>query len=1565
MARPITTTAGQLAVNEALPEQLRNHALHLDKAGLGKLMARLASEYPEQYRDVSFKLNRMGNSAAYFSGGNSFSLASLTRSPASLDRKEKIEKELDKILADESYDDESRSKAILTAVDKHRIPQMEEIYKDALAAKNPLAMQILSGARGNKQNLNSLIGSDLFYTDHRDTVIPVPVVNSYGEGLSAAEFYAGAFGARKGVVDGKLSTMNSGYLSKLGSQAAHRLVVTDEDDDTDREEYSALRGLPVDVSDMDSVGSLLARPVAGYKRNTVLTAAILGKLKEKGLEEILVRSPTVGGSRDGGVFARDVGHREYGVLPGRGEFVGLVAAQAAGEPLAQGGLCLAAGTKVRMSNGKIKLIEQIKVGDWVLGCDKNCRLRYVRVLNKYDNGVKPCVTTKFKYDQNIPTEIELTSTLDHKVLAILNADAAAKLHPVGEFGPKFTAMLPLSGLIGHNAENLRADGNPAYMIGRHDFPKRIAAVRTTQIPAGDLQTWDIEVDHPDHIFLLANGLAVSNSSKHSGGVAGAGTTASGFDYIQSLIQIPKTFQGMATHAQRDGFVSGISPAPAGGFFVTVDGEQHHVRADNNLTVKKGDQLEAGDLLSDGIPHPAEFVKHKGIGEGRKQFVKAIRDAYKSGGFNLHRRNAELLGRGLIDHVRIDSELEGFNQDDIVPYSRLERDWQPRAGSLTTTAGNAKGMYLERPVLHYSLGTHIKPSVIAKLKQHGITDVLAHSEPPPFSPEMIRAQDNLQHDPDWMTRMYGSGLKGSLLDAAHHGSVSDPDGTSFVPSLARSVDFGSYKYVTPSTRPAPKDKEPEPVEFGSQAGHTPISTPAGSASTSSSLLPSYAKTAEFLEKQAVGANVRRMMQIGKAKGMPVTAPAARQAAMYQGGAPVAQPAPQLQGLASQAKSLNSGPAVQQQQLLPEQRKQLISSFNRMRRPSFNEVIPAVAGPAPVLPSRWQQAKAVFKPQGTGLYQKPVVPGSMDDFMGFATLKPETLPFAARASAFFNKQPAADHRDQLARYTAETADRADKLLRKGISDQKNMDGARMDFQKSRAMFMRINQGEAAADAVNMSVVDRRPQLQHAGRVPDFYAGPEPTSLYKGIATHDNSLAPIAQSFDGKGLAGQPAWYSGHPEVSADYARYKSNGVVLQRPLAAVKQDGPVGPFSRHIMTDSRGMDDISSVPVFNSTARKAGTTAEAESPYYERVGTWPASPRDLLKGSKVWRPHPTIPNQMYQAADFSKFSSAEGMDSSATYGGTDSFGQDGYKTNALSSFKMPKMQAGGFGAGGSSLMNTASKAIGQAGNAAEQIGDLAGGSWLHNPLVQMGLWTAGQTAATAALGAGAKAMGYGPKTVPPGAPPAAGGRPMPRGMNKPAIKPGGGGTATARNVMNKATALADDAARVAPKVAPTAAKAVGWGGRAMQLGRGAARVAGTAAAVGEAGYGAYRILGDQQGLMADDAADMVAMNRGGTSTADMAGQNIGRFDTNTRMVNALGGTAISSGKNLINAVNPNSTVNQQDRTVASRNSAEAAATRAAMQTGSASRAQLMNAQTRLRDEQKALQSQKTWRPWLWGN
>ena len=200
-------------------------------------------------------------------------------------------------------------------------------------------------------------------------------------------------------------------------------------------------------------------------------------------------------------------------------------------------------------------------------------------------------------------------------------------------------------------------------------------------------------------------------------------------------------------------------------------------------------MEAGDVVSSGIPNPAEIVRHKGVGEGRQYFVKSFGDAYSASGLGAHRRNIELLARGLINHVRLSDEVGDYVPDDVVPYSSLEHIYKPRVGSKISNPSSAKGRYLERPVLHYSIGTKMRPSVLKELKQFGIKQVETHHAPAPFQPEMVRAAASISYDPDWMTRMLGSGQKKSLLTAVHRGGTSTTEGTSFVPALAAGDTFG--------------------------------------------------------------------------------------------------------------------------------------------------------------------------------------------------------------------------------------------------------------------------------------------------------------------------------------------------------------------------------------------------------------------------------------------------------------------------------------------------------------------------------------------------------------------------------------------------------------------------------------------------------------------------------------------------------------------------------------------------------------------------------------------------------
>jgi hypothetical protein len=561
----------------------------------------------------------------------SFGMSHLKKSEAALKVQARIKSQLNSILTDEKLSDKERAEKIILAVDKEGATQEKDVLEEARQKGNPLALQVLSGTRGKPMNLASLLASDMLYSDHRDEVIPIPVLRSYSEGLSPEEYWAGTYGARRGIIATKFATQEAGFLSKQLNQAGHRLVVMDED--SPEEQQDNVRGLVVDTDDMDNEGALLARDIGPYKRNTPLTPKILKHISRLGNKRILVRSPIIGGSPEGGVYARDVGVRENGGLPGRGEQVGLQAAQALSEPISQGQL----------------------------------------------------------------------------------------------------------------------------------------------------------------------------SAKHSGGIAGKEKAVGGFQYINQLIQTPKTFLGGAAHSTKDGVVQNIEDAPAGGKYVYIDGERHYVGAGYELKIKKGDSVEAGDVISDGTPNPAIITQYKGVGEGRRYFVNEFKKSMANSGMFGHRRNIELLARGLINHVKLTAETEDNVPDDVIPYSTLEHTYKPRENHQILDPKKALGQYLERPVLHYTIGTKIRPSMLKDFNDFGVKNLTVHSEPPPFEPYMVRGMYQLQHDPDWMTQMYGSGLKKSLLTSVHHGATSEERGTSFVPSLAIGTDFGDVP-----NRAVIQPKSPYPV-----------------------------------------------------------------------------------------------------------------------------------------------------------------------------------------------------------------------------------------------------------------------------------------------------------------------------------------------------------------------------------------------------------------------------------------------------------------------------------------------------------------------------------------------------------------------------------------------------------------------------------------------------------------------------------------------------------------------------------------------------------------------------------
>jgi hypothetical protein len=284
----IRQTIGRLMLDKALPENLRGGSEVLDKQGIATLFDKLAKEHPDKYREVSKALTDIGADVAQATGGFSFGLDHLAPSQSAERIKSKLRQEFRNIQLRRDLDATGKEKAVTDLLASYQKPLDEAVFNDSVNENNPLAHQVKNVGRGNKASLKALRSGDLLYEDHHDRPIPIPVLSSYSHGLDPSEYFAASFGARKGVVDVKLSTANAGAFGKQLSQVAHRLVVTGHDYDDDNEDRSD-RGLPVDVSDPDNVGALLARPVAGLPRNTVLTPGHLAHLKSKGITRILAR----------------------------------------------------------------------------------------------------------------------------------------------------------------------------------------------------------------------------------------------------------------------------------------------------------------------------------------------------------------------------------------------------------------------------------------------------------------------------------------------------------------------------------------------------------------------------------------------------------------------------------------------------------------------------------------------------------------------------------------------------------------------------------------------------------------------------------------------------------------------------------------------------------------------------------------------------------------------------------------------------------------------------------------------------------------------------------------------------------------------------------------------------------------------------------------------------------------------------------------------------------------------------------------------------------------------------
>ncbi|MFC1595119.1 DNA-directed RNA polymerase subunit beta' [Patescibacteria group bacterium] len=216
-----------------------------------------------------------------------------------------------------------------------------EAVPETLDKKGSVYSMVNSAARGSWGALTQMSGLKGLVRNPSGHIIELPILSSYKEGLSVLEYFNSTHGARKGTADTALKTAVAGYLTRRLADVAQDIIISEEDCGT-------VDGIEVNRKDYEDLGVKLHRRIFGrtllqtiksasakkdiFKAGHLLSPDDARKIDELGIDSVFIRSPITCKTWKGickKCYGYDLGHNKEVDL---GEAVGIVAAQAIGEP---------------------------------------------------------------------------------------------------------------------------------------------------------------------------------------------------------------------------------------------------------------------------------------------------------------------------------------------------------------------------------------------------------------------------------------------------------------------------------------------------------------------------------------------------------------------------------------------------------------------------------------------------------------------------------------------------------------------------------------------------------------------------------------------------------------------------------------------------------------------------------------------------------------------------------------------------------------------------------------------------------------------------------------------------------------------------------------------------------------------------------------------------------------------------------------------------------------------------------------------------------------------------------
>ncbi|MEP6844324.1 MAG: DNA-directed RNA polymerase subunit beta', partial [Pseudolysinimonas sp.] len=341
------TSLGRAIFNETLPVDYPYVEDVADKGKMSSIVNDLAERYPKV--EVAAALDRIKDAGFYWAtrSGVTVALSDILTPKDKPEIVAKHEKRAAKVQAefDKGLIDGASRRRELIDIWTEATNEVAASMQANFPKDNNIYRMVSSGARGNWLQVRNIAGIRGLVSNPKGETIPRPIISSYREGLSVAEYFIATHGARKGLADTALRTADSGYLTRRLVDVSQDVIIREDDCGTSKglelriavklddgtlvrdenvENSVYARSLAEDA--VDAKGKVVA--VAGADAGDVT----IDQLMAAGVETVKVRSVLTCESAVGVCAACYGRSLATGKLVDIGEAVGIIAAQSIGEP---------------------------------------------------------------------------------------------------------------------------------------------------------------------------------------------------------------------------------------------------------------------------------------------------------------------------------------------------------------------------------------------------------------------------------------------------------------------------------------------------------------------------------------------------------------------------------------------------------------------------------------------------------------------------------------------------------------------------------------------------------------------------------------------------------------------------------------------------------------------------------------------------------------------------------------------------------------------------------------------------------------------------------------------------------------------------------------------------------------------------------------------------------------------------------------------------------------------------------------------------------------------------------